>query len=198
MSGETPTNTGFDPQTITGDGGVSVSGAGHVHISLGGPGGAGGVIQEVFIGSPEERPVTVTQAAPGGPFVTLLTGTITTGLQGHFLDIDATLNATVTGGGNATRVRGAMRVIVDGAIGSPEEIGASADAGGGSRATGGSVSLTFKNRVPITLPVAPARTAVHTVALQWEVLADGADPSPTISLLSATLDGAAMFVREVS
>jgi len=34
MSGETPTNTGFDPQTITGEGGVFVSGAGHVKVEL--------------------------------------------------------------------------------------------------------------------------------------------------------------------
>jgi hypothetical protein len=196
MSGEVPINTGFEPQTIRGQGGIIVSGAGHVTVANGGPGGSGAVIQEVYARF-SDRPTTLAQPAPGGPFVTLLTATITIGPVGKGLHIQAALSARVKkGGAPATFVKGAMRVLVDN-VQIPGSLGATEDGEFGAPAGDSSISLSQQYAVPD--PFGPPLTpGDHTVELQWAVFGNGNDPSQTISILDNDLDGASLMIREIS
>jgi hypothetical protein len=195
MSGETPTNTGFDPQTIRGEGGISVSGSGHVIVSSGGPGGSGGIVQELYAEN-QTRPTSVTQPAPGGVFLPILSLNLTT-TKGNFLDIDASLGATVDDLGlGANYIESGVRLLVDGV-----------STGLGSFLT----SLMVFNWAPVELlntslvnfsmtarvPVTPG---AHVVTLEWSVAGFAGGKTPVdsaIEFLAPDRDGCAMFVREV-
>lgn len=187
MTGQLPKNTGFDPTSIEGQGGITVSGSGNVKVSSGGPGGVGAVVRELYAEN-QVRPTVVTQPAPGGAFLPILSLAITTA-KGNFLDIDAYLGAIVSDLGlGAQYVQSGIRITVDNV---PTGLGSALS----SDLTDPQPFVNFSLNTRVAVPPGP-----HTVTLEWSV-AGFAGGLPVvdseIKFTTPDRDGCAMFVREV-